>query len=294
MQNKNASVETLIDRNNPQRWILHGGESGTGRGTGVAPKESARSVLLYEGFSMTPYYEDKSAGITIYHGDCRDVLPDLDDLVDAVIADPPYGIVNQFGFQHREGEGTRTLQFDWDHPTITLTVIHGMDAALAMVKPRGAAFAFCGGDQFGLLLEQIRRHGFTAKPAAWIKECPPPAGKGNWWPSGFELAVYGYRTGAWFGDEDPKRSNVFVSDSYRYGQPGKVDHPTQKPLGLVSKIVSSIVPPAGLCVDPFMGSGTTLVAAKLSGRRAIGIEVDEGYCETAAERLRQGVLPLAV
>jgi site-specific DNA-methyltransferase (adenine-specific) len=115
---------------------------------------------------------------------------------------------------------------------------------------------------------------------------------GNWWPSGFELAMYGYRGSPWFGDTNPKRSNVFISDSYRYGQPGKEDHPTQKPLGLIRRIVESILPPGGVCIDPFMGSGTTLRAAKDLGRKAIGIEIEERYCEIAAKRMSQEVLPL--
>ena len=72
---------------------------------------------------------------------------------------------------------------------------------------------------------------------------------------------------------------------------GKHDtgHPTQKPLALMRWCLS-FVPDATTILDPFMGSGTTLVAAKLEGRRAIGIEISEKYCEIAAERLRQGVL----
>lgn len=238
---------------------------------------------------MQPYY-DKD-GITLYCGDARDVVPSL-GVVDSVVTDPPFGIVNQFGFQHQKDDGVRRLQFAWDHPGTTLAVIQGLHEAFERTKPDGAAFVFCGGDQFGLIMEQVRRHSFTAKPAAWVKECPPPAGMGNWWPSAFELAVYGYRPGAWFGDDDPKRCNVFVADSYRHGQPGKVDHPTQKPISLMSRIVSAIVPPEGTVLDCFAGSGTTLVVAKLLGRKAIGVELEEKYCEVAVERLRQGVLNL--
>lgn len=228
-------------------------------------------------------------GQTIIHGDCLDVLPLLDGIeVDAVCTDPPYGIVNEFGTN--DGNGLRTMQFEWDSPQITFVVLAALRESFSRCKPSAGCFVFCGGDQFGLVIEVVRRSGFVAKPASWVKECPPPAGMGNWWPSGFELAVYGYRRGAYFGDKNPKRSNVFVSDSYRYGQPGKVDHPTQKPLGLVQRIVEAIVPPGGTFLEPFAGSGTALVAAKRTGRICIGIEREEKYCDLIANRLRQGVL----
>lgn len=234
---------------------------------------------------MTPYYADEH--VTIYCGDCRVWM--VEHLIEvsgsiALITDPPYGIINQFGVM--EGNGKRTLQFGWDEPEITETVL-AVVGGLSVVAD--SAFVFCGADQFGKLIDSMRCE-MTVKPAVWCKECPPPPGKGNWWPSAFELAIYGYRSGAFFGDDDPKRCNVFWYDSYRYGQPGKLDHPTQKPLALVRRIVNALAPPEGIALDPFMGSGTTLRAAKDLGRKAIGIEISERYCEIAAERMRQKVL----
>lgn len=247
---------------------------------------------------MKPYYEDVTAGIVIYHGDCRDVLPTIESgCMDALITDPPYGIVNRFGRAVIRGR-TRTMQFDWDQTGHVREVIgegigEGIGESIRTLKKTAAAFVFAGMDTVELARDHLRAGGFVVKPAAWVKKYPPPAMKGNWWPSGFELAMYAYRNSPWFGDDDPKRSNVFVHDTYRHGQPGKVGHPTQKPLGLMRRIVGSIVPPGGVCVDPFMGSGTTLVAAKDLGRKAVGIEVNEQYCELAAERLRQSLFNLA-
>lgn len=237
---------------------------------------------MMESTVIEPYYSQ--GGITLYHGDSREVVPSITGY-DVVITDPPFGIVNQFGVA--EGKGKRVLQFDWDVDDTTKNVMAALESAVVNVD---ACFVFCGGDQYGELLNLVRSQKFTVKPAVWCKQCPPPAGKGNWWPSGFEFALYGYKSGAFFSDDDPKRCNVFWYDSYRHGKPGKLDHPTQKPLALMSRLVASLVPPGGTVLDCFAGSGTTLRAAKDLGLNAIGIELEEKYCEIIADRMRQEVL----
>ena len=213
-------------------------------------------------------------------GDCLDVLPTLTG-VDAVVTDPPYGIINKFGQNTAADGGVRTLQFPWDGEHVNANVRSACQLTAGLGN---AQFWFCGLEQAAFLAEEFRGAGLTPKAAAWVKECPPPAGKGNWWPSGFELAVYAYRSGAWFGDKNPKRSNVFVSDSYRHGQPGKEDHPTQKPIGLIERLVESIVPPSGVVLDPFSGSGTTIIAAEMTGRACHAIEIAPQYVDVAIRR----------
>lgn len=215
-----------------------------------------------------------------------DILPQLEaGSVDAVVTDPPYGIVNKFGTAVGDDGGMRRMQFEWDGPNVTEDVVNALRLALSKCRKSAACFIFCGGDQFGRVLEVPRELSFVVKPAAWVKDCPPPPGKGNWWPSGFELAVYGYRQSPYFGDTDPKRCNVFKYDSYRFGQPGKVDHPTQKPLRFIHRIVTAIVPPRGEALDCFMGSGTTGVACIRTGRKFIGIEKEPKYFEIARKRI---------
>jgi len=185
------------------------------------------------------------------------------------------------------------MQFDYDVPGITDSVVL---PALALAFPRCSAFhLFCGFERFGAISDLARSFGFTPKPWARIKKCPPPPMPGNWWPSGFELAMYGYKPGAWFGDNSAKRVNLYTCDGYRHGirASEKESHPTQKWLPMVRYIVGAIVPPGGIALDPFAGSGTTLLAAKQLGRRALGIEIEEKYCQIIVERLRQRELPLA-
>jgi site-specific DNA-methyltransferase (adenine-specific) len=237
-----------------------------------------------------PEWTSPDGRIRLINADCLEVLPTLSG-VDAVVTDPPYGIVNKFGEIHtRKGygdgsaRGVRKLEFAWDGAHVPDMVAQALRLALPMAR---ACYVFSGFDHANRWADAARECGYTVKPSAWVKKCPPPAGKGNWWPSGFELAFYGYRTGAWFGDTDKKRCNVFVSDSYRHGQPGKVDHPTQKPLGLIRRIVKAIVPPAGgMALDPFAGSFTTAVACAGSGRRCIAIEKEPKYFDIGIQRVK--------
>lgn len=219
--------------------------------------------------------------IRILHGDCREVLRTLPDAsVDAIVTDPPYGIHAKFGTQ-RDGDGrvgTRTMQFEWDTG-------EAIREAIRVLKRPGAAFVFTGFDTAELAREALRAAGMVVKPYCWVKTCPPPAMRGNWWPSGFELAMYAYDAGAWFGDTDIKRSNVFVGDSLRAGNAEREGHPTQKPLSIMAHVIRSIVPPGGCVLDPFCESGTTLVAAKKLDRSAIGIELNEDYIEIARRRI---------
>jgi DNA modification methylase len=110
---------------------------------------------------------------------------------------------------------------------------------------------------------------------------------GNWWPSSFELAVYGYRPGAFFGDNSPTRKNLMQFDSYRHGirAEEKVDHPTQKWLPMIEYLVGAMVPNGGTALDPFAGSGTTGVACGKLGRKFIGIELEPRYFDIACRRI---------
>jgi len=247
------------------------------------PANPMQSIVMASALPE-PYYDQD--GITIYHCDAMagQSLPDFD----AVVTDPPYGIVGKFGSS--DLYGTRNMQFAFDQPEGVME--HVAAIVDVMASKAKALHLFCDPDHYGNIAKQVRQHGYTVKPWARVKKCPPPPMPGNWWPSAFELAMYAYKPGAWFGDDSGKRKNVYVCDGYRHGirKHEKVDHPTQKWLPMIEYIVNTIVPEGGLCVDPFMGSGTTLVAAKITGRRAIGFDIEEKYCEIAANRLSQGVL----
>jgi DNA modification methylase len=227
---------------------------------------------------------EKIGNATLYLGDCREILPGL-ERVDVCITDPPYEIVNKFGTSALNG--TRVLQFHFDTPGVTHEVVlPGMSLALQRVS---AFHCFCGFEQYAGIAALARLHGFTPKPWAKAKLCPPPPMPGNWWPSAFELAIYGYKRGAWFGDQDTKRKNLMTFDSYRNGirKWEKADHPTQKWLPMVEYLMNSICAPSGTTLDPFMGSGTTGVAAVKLKRSFVGVEIDPRYFDIACRRIEE-------
>lgn len=251
---------------------------------------------------MKPYFQE--AGVTLYCADFRDVLSiDLARDVDAVIADPPYG--------------ETTLAWDKWPPF--------WPADLAAVLPLRAPL-WCFGSWRMFWNNAAHFAGWShAQEIVWEKHNGSSSAADRF-RRVHEFAVQWYR-GPW---ADVYRSPVttpdavartvrrkkrpehwgqigearFVSDD---GGPrlmrsviavrsehGRAEHPTQKPVGIVDPLIRYSVPAGGLVLDPFAGSGTTLVAAKACGRRAIGIEVSEAYCEIAARRLAQSVLPLEV
>ncbi len=203
---------------------------------------------------FAPYYQDEA--VTIYNADCRKVLPFLERF-DLLLTDPPYGIGEDGGrFRDRKGGGHRVLEKGhWDSErTPAHILLEAMQSAEKSIV--------WGGNYYADLLPASR---------GWL-----------YWDK---------KMGGDFSDGElayTSRDAVLRSFSYCNKEHGKV-HPTQKPLALMRWCLS-LVPDAVTVLDPFMGSGTTLVAAKLEGRKAVGIEISEKYCEAAANRLRQGVL----
>lgn len=210
---------------------------------------------------MTPYYEDAASGIVIYHGDAREILPGLAP-ADLVIVDPPYGMEfqsNHRAVKHRkiEGDGELPLDLIW----------------LAIAKANRAAYVFCRWDN----LQQMPK---PRSVIAWVK---------NNWSMGDLEHEHGRQWEACC--FYPKTDHEFISripDVIFADRTGNVFHPTEKPESIIAKIISANV--GDVVLDACCGSGTTLVAAKACGRKAVGIEIDERYCDIAAKRLSQGVL----
>ena len=219
---------------------------------------------------MKPYYEH--AGITIYHGDCREVLPTLGP-VDLVLTDPPYGEVN------RPSNGLRVLdKSDADHATLTDSEIVNLLAPTAK-----SIYVFCGWGQVSYLQEGFQENGLTTRLGVWEKTNACPMNGEHLWLSSLEMCVFARKSGAYFSEH---------CSSTVWSGPFEVDsnHPTPKPMWLFQRLIAASCPENGTVLDPFMGRGTTLSAAKLWKRNAIGIDTNEAYCEYAVRRLAQEVL----
>jgi len=228
---------------------------------------------------MTPYYDDD--GITIYHGDSLAILPRLH--ADVLIADPPYGLLDRGGKIHMAGgvvgdadwgEWDRVASWDW------LALCVGISAAVVFHDHKDAGRAVAALTDAQIPLRQFL---FWDKGDAGLN---PRANFVNC----VEQAVYGRR------GPKPWNGGGATPNIFRLNRRATPYHPTQKPLELMRWIVRCVTDPSSLVLDPFAGSGSTLVAAKQLGRKAIGIEIAEKYCEIAAMRVRdsrhQDVLPL--
>jgi site-specific DNA-methyltransferase (adenine-specific) len=239
---------------------------------------------------MRPYYDH--AGITIYHADCREVLPTLAaGSVDLVLTDPPY--LNFVGGL-RIGHGVLA---EVTNETVSVGDPWGANlnwASEAWRVARFGAMVFCG---FASLAET--RLAFpgakTIGLVTWFKRnAPPPVANVPHYDAEYVWLLKKAPGLIWRNldstvfDIPTPPAGCMRSERVK-GEQGKAAHPTQKPLELVKRLM--VVEPSSVC-DPFLGSGTTAVAAKLLGRRCIGIEIEERYCEIAARRLDQEVLPL--
>lgn len=231
-----------------------------------------------------PYYEDRSARITIYHGDALDILPDLQaDAAHHAIMDPPYSEhVHAVGRMDRAiRSGERGFGFEALTPTVRVEVAR----QLARLVSRWV-LAFTDAEGVDGWRRDLVDAGFDhVRVGAWVKPGALPQMSGDRPSAGYEAIEIAHAKGRkrWNGGGAPAVWTHVVERSGR-------EHPTQKPPRLMTALIGLFSDPGETILDPFMGSGTTLRAAKDMGRCAIGIEREERYCEVAARRLSQGVL----
>lgn len=207
---------------------------------------------------MTPYYQDDSC--TIYHGD----FLSINVQANAIVTDPPYGVGKKYGESYSDKDGP--AYWEWFHQA--LTRMREAAPTVAFTHRIAGLRHIEGWDWVGAWNKPRAMSGLNSMPVM-----------PHWEPI-FLFGLIGR-------DDLCRRFDVISANPAPASQ-----HPCPKPVGLMRELVLWLTKDTDIVLDPFMGSGTTLRAAKDLGRKAIGIEIEERYCEIAANRLAQEVLAL--
>ena len=248
---------------------------------------------------MTPYYEKD--GIRIFHGDAREVVATLAPAsVDFIFTDPPYGHENNngdlihrwesaLGRPHAGGSDPRPIATDgYDEANALVRWLFA--EAKRVLKDGSCCCCCCGGGgpdpqfaRWSLWMDEVLAF---KQMVVWDKG---PIGMGWHYRRSYEVVLVAQRDKGpcrWY-DTTDKVENILRH--IRKVIPKATNHPTPKPPALAAHFMALHTQPGDLVLDPFMGGGSTLIAAKELGRQAIGIEIEERWCEMAAKRLSQQV-----
>ena len=246
---------------------------------------------------MNPYYEDE--WVTLYHGDAREILPNVPN-VDAIITDPPYSSGGMYRsdriastdtkYQMTRETSRRYGTFSGDNRdqrSFEKWVSDWAGLCIAKVPEGGGIGIFIDWRNLACVVDAVQVAGWVYRGITpWHKGTDLRPMKG-WFRRNIEYVVWGSAgpllTGAQA--EGECWDGMFVARV----NDGDKHHQTGKPVALMTQMLS-VRPEWTTYLDPFAGSGSTLIAAKALGKRAIGIELDEANCEITAKRLAQGVL----
>jgi len=214
---------------------------------------------------IKPYYKDEL--VTIYNGDCKDILSVIPDKsIDLILTDPPF-FMPATHYQSRVN-----WQKTWGDTSILATF---WDVVLAKSVPKlketGHFLTFCNHASYPVFYPCMYRYFDYMK-------------LGRTWRNQHELIIAARWHNAVFNNDGKLRADVL---SYEATRSQTREHPVEKPIALLADLIEPTTHEGDTVLDLFMGSGTTLIAAKNLGRKAIGIEIDKHYCEVSSKRMRQ-------
>lgn len=233
-----------------------------------------------------PYYEH--GGITIYHGDCLEIMPLLPEAgFGAIYSDPPFTAA---------GGATNGRVLDADDQFFSHWFADVVREMRRLSAPTSAWFLHCDWRTVGAFQRAIVKASRNTRTQAfrlqqvlyWNRG---HMGMGTPFRNCMEMIAF-VRGPRWSQESSGMPRNVLTHLDFPWPYTGRVSgHGAEKPVALIAHLIGLTVPRDETILDPFVGSGSTLLAARSLGYRAIGIEIEEKYCEIAAKRLAQEVLP---
>jgi DNA modification methylase len=244
---------------------------------------------------VKPYWMSSDGRLVIYHGDTLEVMNALpDEPLTAFVTDPPYSSGN-LPEAMKVRDNPRLRGWRWEGKTMetdqlsTIGFVWLMRAvcleARERLVPGGSALIFIDWRNWGNLVGTVESTGLRVNNmVVWDKTS---IGMGNGFRNQHELILYASK-GA------PYVVSHAVPNVIQSPRAPNDDHQSPKPISLMRRLLTVVAAPGDLVLDPFMGSGSTLAAAALLGQRAIGIEIEERYCEIAARRLEDPPMLAAV
>ncbi|QSQ19304.1 site-specific DNA-methyltransferase [Pyxidicoccus parkwayensis] len=226
---------------------------------------------------MKPYFESDT--VTLFHADCRDQLLDLpSQSVDLLLSDPPYGMAF-------EGKGEHSAPIRADGARQGVRVLRqALTAAGPALKLDAHAFLFCHWASWPDFYDAVAAHLRLKGALVWWKDRGGSGDCAGSFAPDYEVVLHA--SGAKRRSLAGKRQGAVLA-GFPPVPAQQRTHPTEKPVSLLAHLVAKSCPEGGTVLDPFAGTGATLVAAVQLGRRAVGIELEERYCEAAARRLEQ-------
>ena len=222
-------------------------------------------------------------GFRIYHGDARELVPAIvgSHTVAHVITDPPYDAATHAGAQGAGGKRPAGELVDF----APITAVEIADV-LSRAAPRRWVVATVDYRHIQPLQDRPPLGLRFVRCGVWVKPDGAPQFTGDRPAQGWEAVAIMHREG------ERMRWNAGGDRAvWDFPRARNAAHPAEKPIALIRRWIADFTDPGDLILDPFMGSGTVLRAAKDLGRQAIGIEIDRRWCEHAAARLSQAVMP---
>ena len=208
----------------------------------------------------------------IIHGDCMPILREMENnSIDLTVTDIPYGEVN------RKSNGLRNLD-KGEADIVNFDLNELVDQLCRITK--GSIYMFCSTEQVSGIRKRMIEKGLVTRHGVWVKSNPPVLNGKTTWLSGIENIVFGKKSGATF--------NEYCKPLVLYHPVGSSKrHPTEKPIAIIKRMIAASSNPGDIVLDPFLGSGTTAVAAHELQRQYIGIELNETYYKIAEKRIKE-------